>query len=136
MTEKSKTYFLRDQMPAVVWAILIFIASSIPANDFPDLTIFQYDKLIHLIIFLIFGLLIYRAFNLFWETGIFSYSRALVTLLTVAVYGILDEFHQQYVPGRTPDIWDATADALGGIVGVILIYIFASKERQQERTIK
>jgi VanZ family protein len=41
--------------------------------------------------------------------------RALV--ITIA-YGISDEFHQSFVPGRTSDVLDVIADAAGAFLGV------------------
>ncbi len=84
--------------------------------------IFQYDKMIHGTIFFFFGLFIYRAFNIFWSGISYSWARAFFTVVTVTIYGMLDEFHQHFVSGRTPDAWDATADTLGGVVAILLIY--------------
>ncbi len=35
-------------------------------------------------------------------------------------YGITDEYHQSFVPGRTPSIWDLCADTIGALLMVIL----------------
>ena len=37
----------------------------------------------------------------------------LVPIVFAAIYGASDEFHQSFVPGRSCDILDATADTLG-----------------------
>ena len=37
-------------------------------------------------------------------------------------YGILDEYHQSFVPGRTVDVWDAVADAIGAFLGAALFH--------------
>jgi VanZ family protein len=37
----------------------------------------------------------------------------LVPIVFVALYGVFDEFHQSFVPGRSCDILDATADVFG-----------------------
>lgn len=34
-------------------------------------------------------------------------------LVAALLYGISDEFHQSFVPGRHPDLWDVLADGLG-----------------------
>lgn len=133
MSDRGNTSFVRNQLPAIFWAILIFFLSSIPGDLIPLPNINQFDKILHLIIFFFFGLLIYRAFNLFWTATSFSLSRAIFTLLTVTVYGILDEIHQKFVPGRTPDIWDATADTTGGILAILLIYfVMLRKDRRNK----
>jgi len=35
-------------------------------------------------------------------------------------WGLLDEWHQSYVPGRTASLWDASTDLLGALVGLWL----------------
>jgi VanZ family protein len=46
----------------------------------------------------------------------------LAPILFAALYGVTDEFHQRFVPGRTCDVWDLTADACGAIIVQIAIY--------------
>lgn len=38
--------------------------------------------------------------------------------LAVVAFGISDEWHQSFVPGRTADVLDVVADAVGGAVGI------------------
>ena len=40
----------------------------------------------------------------------------------VALYGVLDEFHQYFVPGRSVEFYDALADATGGLLGAWSMY--------------
>jgi len=40
-------------------------------------------------------------------------------LLAVAAYGVTDEFHQSFVPGRDASLLDTGFDALGGFFGLI-----------------
>ena len=54
-------HFIRHQLPAIVWALVIFTASSIPASRIPHFMFKISDKLIHASIFLVFGLFVYRA---------------------------------------------------------------------------
>ncbi|MCG3133749.1 MAG: hypothetical protein HMLKMBBP_00979 [Planctomycetes bacterium] len=37
-----------------------------------------------------------------------------------AAWGVLDEVHQSFTPGRSPEAADAFADALGALVGAVL----------------
>jgi len=127
--------FIRYRFPAVLWAMLIFAGSSIPSKAFPVIKIFEFDKFIHLAVFFVFGFLVYRSLARTDDGVAFSWSRATLATLVVVVYGILDEFHQSFVPGRTPDVWDATADTLGGIVAVIVLFAYyrwkATKPRME-----
>jgi VanZ family protein len=42
--------------------------------------------------------------------------------LLVGLYGITDEFHQSFIPGRTADALDVAADVAGGLLGTWLMY--------------
>ena len=116
-------HFIRYQLPAILWAIVIFVGSSLPASKLPRILFRINDKLIHASIFLVLGFFVYRAFELRMRRGSFSWRRAILTVVAVAAYGVLDELHQALVPGRTPDVWDAAADAVGGICSALVIYV-------------
>jgi VanZ family protein len=106
-------------LAAVSWAILIFYLSSQPSIDAPMLFPGQ-DKLFHLVVFGILGFLLmgtlqssqngYRQRQLWWIA------------LAVMLYGASDEFHQHFVPGRSVDVYDVLADALGGLLGAWTMY--------------
>lgn len=40
--------------------------------------------------------------------------------LTV-LYALSDEFHQSFVPGRTPSLWDVLIDGVGAVLALVLI---------------
>ncbi|MXY24162.1 MAG: VanZ family protein [Acidobacteria bacterium] len=44
-------------------------------------------------------------------------ARVVVAVLLSAGYGLTDEYHQAFVPGRTPSARDVAADVAGGVVG-------------------
>jgi VanZ family protein len=44
-------------------------------------------------------------------------------LLLVVIYGLLDEFHQSFVPSRTASVYDSVIDIAGGLT-VLLIFRF------------
>jgi len=50
---------------------------------------------------------------------------ALIAVIVVAAYASLDEFHQRFVPGRTPAISDVLLDTTGGVAGQIVAALFA-----------
>jgi VanZ family protein len=50
---------------------------------------------------------------------------AWVVLITAAI-GLLDEWHQMFIPGRTAEINDFLADAAGALLGVAACVIFHS----------
>jgi VanZ family protein len=124
-------HFIRYQFPAVLWALLIFWASSIPATKLPTLAHFINDKVIHIIFFFVLGLLVYRALEPRKKPERFNWKRLLISIAAVVLYGVFDEFHQSFVPGRTVDVLDATADAIGGILSALVLYI-ATKRKESK----
>jgi VanZ family protein len=45
---------------------------------------------------------------------------ALLTVVFCTVYGITDEYHQSFVPGRQSSAWDVAKDATGALLGAWL----------------
>lgn len=121
--------FIRYQLPAIVWALFIFVASSVPSTRIP-LVLFKYfDKPIHILIFGILGVLVYRALEPDPQRNRFALKTALITFGIVISYGVLDEFHQGYTPGRSVDLYDLMADAVGGILAVLFIYFWRRRKK-------
>ena len=104
--------------------VVIFIGSSIPGANLPELAILTPDKLFHITIFLVLGLLVHRALQSGERKDSFSWPLVWKTLAIVIAYGVADEFHQSFVPGRTLDVWDAAADGIGGILAELILYAF------------
>jgi VanZ family protein len=52
---------------------------------------------------------------------------ALAAIAIVACYASLDEFHQIFVPGRTPAVADVLLDTIGGICAQIAFALSMSK---------
>lgn len=71
----------------------------------------HFDKIVHLCVYALLGALLRRSFAssapvYFW-----------VSCILTSLYGITDEFHQSFIPGRNADIWDWLADTIGGMLG-------------------
>lgn len=86
--------------------------SSLPGYTLPEQPFWSFDKVVHIIEFGLFGLLVYRAFRFprpFWKPY-------LATVIAGTLYAASDEFHQLFVPGRNGDIRDFAVDVLGVIL--------------------
>ena len=106
-------------LAALSWAGLIFYLSSQPSIETPSLFPGQ-DKLFHLMAFGILGLLTMGALQA--SHGGYPTRQVWLVALAVMLYGILDEFHQYFVPGRSADVYDVLADAIGGLLGAWAMY--------------
>jgi len=122
--------FLKYQFPAFLWMGLIFVLSSIPGNYFPEEPFDLFDKFVHATLFGILTYLIYRGFQYQNKSFFLKHFSIAIAFFICVVYGIFDELHQEFVPGRMPDVTDALADIIGGgfVSLLLLIYNFKNKK--------
>ena len=121
--KKKYISIIRYQAPAFLWALIIFLASSIPAARIPWSFFRTLDKIIHAAIFLILGILVYRALTSENDHHIFSYKKVLLMFGIVICYGILDEIYQGFIPGRSVDFYDMLADTAGGLLAGLFVFL-------------
>jgi VanZ family protein len=55
-----------------------------------------------------------------------------LALVLIVIYALLDEFHQSFVPSRTPSIYDSAIDIVGGLT-VLLIFKFRGRNEKKLR---
>jgi len=76
-------------------------------------------KSAHMTEYAIFAMLLYgsrRVSNPFdWRPW-----RALTCVAIAAAYSLTDEFHQIFVPGRGPSLWDCGLDTLGATLAMLV----------------
>lgn len=146
--------WLKRWWPAIVWAIAISLFSTgaftaentgsiiIPVLHFlfrrasPEQLAFMHHiirKCAHFTEYFIFSLLILRGIRA-GEKG--THLRwALITILIVAGYAALDEYHQSFVPGRTPAVTDVLIDTSGGATAQIVasLWVLLGTARTRRR---
>jgi VanZ family protein len=118
---------IRAWVPAAAWAAFLFVLSSLPALPGPSRLPFG-DKLGHFVLYGVFGLL------LAWGRARSGRPVAhALLLLTGALYGVSDEWHQLYVPGRVPDAVDWLADVAGLVTGYAAGTTFLNRAHETDR---
>lgn len=121
---KILSHSIRYHLPPVLWALIILVAMSIPANYIPKVKIFGYDKVAHIGVFMVFGMLVYRSIINWQRKNISIFQSILFSLLSVMFFGFFSEAYQQFIPGRMPDIYDFIADTIGGLIAIPIILIY------------
>jgi hypothetical protein len=107
-------------VPPFIWAGFIFFLSSRPPEAFPQITFLPYaDKAVHTIEYGILGFLLARALLFQAPTHNYLLLGAIALILCVA-YGYSDELHQLGVAGRSFELLDLSADALGSLGGIMI----------------
>ena len=54
---------------------------------------------------------------------------ALWTLAVVLLYALSDEYHQSFVPGRHPDVFDIATDLVGAAVALAALHLVRLRRR-------
>lgn len=104
--------------PVLVQMGLIFAASSIPnLHELPGGTP---DWLGHGVGYALLGALALRALANARLDGVTARTAA-VAIVIAALYGVTDEFHQAFVPGRSPDLTDLAADTAGAVLAAAIL---------------
>lgn len=114
----NKTQKTDTQIAVIYWFITIgymgtiFYLSSLQTIDisrFPE----NFDKVVHTLIYIPLSFLLYLSLR---KSGVRKYVFLMAFLLAVG-YGISDEMHQAFVPGRDAAAGDVLADTLGAFLG-------------------
>ena len=111
-TNESWHIFKKYWVPVTLYAGFIFYMSSLSvpiSNVQIDLSV------LHVPMFFVLSYLSMRA--LVESSKKIGIGKAMIAAIVfTAMYGILDELHQLYVPGRTFSYFDMELDALGGLL--------------------
>jgi VanZ family protein len=104
-------------LPALAVMLIIFYFSSQPSTDLPSFGWF--DTLVkkggHFTVYAVLAFSLWYAFE--WKIDV----RWLVWLLAF-MYAASDEFHQSFVPGRHPSVWDVVIfDSFGALASLWVV---------------
>lgn len=80
----------------------------------------HFDKIAHFVEYAVFGFLLLRALGID-KSKVFNIDVRLFVVIISVVFGISDEFHQAFVPGRDADIADFLFDGIGAFAGQLII---------------
>jgi VanZ family protein len=109
----------RARIEAALWGGFLFLLTSWPNPPSIRADGFPLDKLTHFLLYAVQALLLYRAIA--WNgRASRALSRVLAIVGTMALWGMLDETHQEWIPGRQMDSGDLLADVSGAAVGALV----------------
>jgi len=120
----------RARRAALLWAVLLFALTSWPrpprvpiVSEIPN-----FDKLVH------FTLYSVEAFLLYWAVSWpgrprFSLARVAAIVGLMAVWGVADETHQAWIPGRSMEAEDVAADVVGACTGALVASVTSARTR-------
>lgn len=115
-TTPSSSRTLSNSGPVLVYAAFIFILSSLSRS--PDFvpSFSGFDMIGHFIEYYFLGCLLYRWLS--YKDGPLRREYALFTAMLIGtIYGLTDEWHQSFVPGREATFRDVLCDIAGTAAG-------------------
>ena len=120
MKNKFK-FFVIYWLPVFVWSGLIYLFSShaVPSATQIYWGDFIIKKSAHIFEYGLLALLWYRALK---QSGVKKKTSAIVGLILAICYGITDEYHQTFTPGREPRIRDVVFDTIGATAALYIVW--------------
>lgn len=112
----------------LIWAIVILILYGIPGSDMPNVNfwnLLEPDKVAHVGVFMV--LMCSLSFSIFKQNKYAKLKRYTIRNSTIIclVYGTVLELLQGSIfSERTTDIYDILANAVGVVIGIVILKIF------------
>ncbi|ETA66823.1 MAG: hypothetical protein PWQ75_706 [Methanolobus sp.] len=90
--------------------------------DIADYAHGHIDKVAHMFLYFGLGVLLHLTFKNSDNVVLRKYAALFAVILGV-IYGITDEFHQSFVPGRSSSVHDLLADGIGVTIAQVLFVV-------------
>jgi VanZ family protein len=118
---------VRRWLPPLLWAGVIIFATSMPSQLVPQ-QVSSFDKTAHFSMYAVLAGLLTR-----YLTEATTQWRAVIMAIALTMaFGALDEWHQQFIPGRSTELADWRADSLGATTGALIVALLS---RRRARTL-
>ncbi|MBE0572716.1 MAG: VanZ family protein [Ignavibacteriaceae bacterium] len=117
LLEKYRVYLV--YVPLILYGIILFILTILPGDGAVKSN--SPDKFYHFAAYGLFSFILY--FTLFFQNKILLLKKytAAFTILFASLFGVLNEFNQIFIPGRSANIYDVIANFIGSLVTVLII---------------
>lgn len=102
-------------VPALLWAGAIWASSEVPGTGLPSVP--GLAPAAHFVEYAILAVLVTFAMSPRKTLAV----RILVAVLLATAFGVMDELHQSFTPGRTPDVMDVVVDSAGAALGATIV---------------
>ncbi|GMU96384.1 VanZ family protein [Ignavibacterium album] len=110
--------FVFIYLPLIIHWLTILILTSLPSDQVPSVEIG--DKVNHFLAFFVLGFFLNLTLKYQHRYPNLKKNILITTIIIAAGYGIMDELHQLFVPGRSAELLDWIADFLGAVTGSLL----------------
>jgi VanZ family protein len=121
---------------AIAWGLFLFALTSWPSPPSVPIVsaIPNFDKLVHFTLYGVEAFLIYSAVRWPGLSG-FSFARMLAIVGLMAVWGVADETHQFWIPGRSMEAGDVAGDVIGATAGAAVASAVSGRRSRRRATL-
>lgn len=134
MSEKTKELkkILNRWLPPFIWAVVIFLFSSYPTTRASEIhwKDFIVKKTAHIVEYAILTTLSYRALKM---SGVEKKKAGYFSIFVSMLYGLTDEFHQSFTPGRDPQPRDVFFDTIGAVFAIYYIWNLLPRHQKSNK---
>ena len=124
----------RPAVPTIlfgIWLVILYQVSNSVPTEMPKMVVPQQDKILHFVFFL--GGAMALAASLRQLAKLQGIRLLLAVAVVMGLLGALDEYNQQFIPGRSGlSLEDWLADMSGALAGVGLLRFLVSKLQKEE----
>ena len=107
-------------MPTTIWLLVILVLSGYPGNHVPKIPIWQFDKLVHAIIYSVLSILLIIAFQKQYVQEQNRFRVVIFIIFFGISFGGFMEILQNYIfINRSGNWYDFIANTFGAIFGVL-----------------
>jgi VanZ family protein len=134
MDERTKELkkLLNRWLPPLIWAAVIFLFSSFPTTRASEIhwKDFIVKKTAHIIEYAVLVMLSYRALKI---SGVEKKKSGYYSIFASMLYGLTDEFHQSFTPGRDPQLRDVFFDTIGAVLAIYYIWNLLPRHQKSNK---
>ena len=114
--------FRKKFVPAIIWATIVFVLSTLPGMVFPKVGVSNADKAVHFTMYFIFVVcLLWSMYFNEWKNA------AIKAFLIAALFGFSMEIIQLLTNSylhRYFEWWDVAANSFGALMAAIIVELF------------
>jgi VanZ family protein len=119
---------LKYQLPPLLWILVTFVFAYFPDLFFNIKLPRGADKIVHAGVFFVLCWLVQRAFYRQEAIPQLKKSSFLGAFIFSCVYGILNDFHQDFLPDRSSDIYNLLAAAGGALLYIAIASLLSQRK--------
>lgn len=110
--------FLKYNWPSILWAAFILVICLMPGRDLPKVEIINFDKLVHIGVYVLLSVLTYYGWTRQSRFKILHRNTVLKIVILLSAYGFAVEVMQETLTtDRHFDLYDALANSIGAVLG-------------------